>query len=244
MDIQSDIQSPIEKFKLGKPDGDGDMSYEFVTPFKNATKDEVHLVQSDLSLLDGNGFVVGWEADVEETVRIAPGKVHKMQWNGLIKSDLVAKEVNAVVHATLYAREVHELGEIEIPEKPLTKAGIDRAITSSLLEGPVKAVIWRLPDSDDGQCELRVTVLVANRLASPVARAESRFQVISAKGSEVGDEDGERRSIRGHSHAAIAGYCWVTASKKLKGAKVRVRLEVFREVQVLSFTGKASVAKG
>jgi hypothetical protein len=235
----------IKKFEVAAPDSDGEMYAEIAFSLSNPTKDEVRWVQFNTVYLNKDGFALNGTNDHDELCMLAPGDDFECSTSDRVRVALAGparNDVTAIVHVTLYAREFFKLGEIDVPAVARGVATMEKAISSQVIEGPVKLSVYREPEDSEGRCGLEIKSALTSQINVPIGRTELKLVLLDSEESTI-EENSETTAWRSRSGGLIAGSFSYMRKAQLRGAKLRATLAVFREVHAATITAKSTPSK-
>lgn len=221
----------VTKFLLSPPNSDGSMSTTAIVTIVNPTTEDARWIQFNAVYSDKDGFPLQCNNNATEECKIEPGEDFQIStWGAEIPSQVVGTSrdnVTLTVNATLHAREFFKLGEIDVPAVDFASAKLERQVTSSTIEGPIKAMLFRQKTDEEGQTKIDCRIFVRNKSDLHLARVEVKCEVLDAD-EAVTDTNSDQSVLPTRSVVCIeSGSNWLKKSQ-FKGAKMRVSLSVFR----------------
>lgn len=231
----------ISKFLVESPDASGEMAAEVTVAVDNATSHESRWVQYRIVLENGQGFPIQY-AEGFDDCRLAKDEQFEFSSSctlpsctaGTRRDDIVAR-----VSATLHAREFFRLGEIAAPGLEFECETVSREIRSEVLEPDLRLTLLRVKNDEEGQARVECRVMLRNRSTVQLERVVLKCELLDADEAPV-DESEDSMSIPAGLTACLEGGTpWVKASR-LKNAKIRLSLSVYRPVLVVACEGTSS----
>jgi len=222
----------ITKFTLDAPDPDGAMSVSATVSVVNPTEEVVRWIQYNAACADNRGFPVTSSNDSTEDCAIESGEGFEVSPCGSVPSQVVGTSrdnVSLTVSAVLHAREFYKLGSVEVPVANCGSVAIEREISSSTIEGPLRVMLVRREMDSGGQVRVDCRVSLRNRTDLHLARVELKCELLD-QDDAVTDTNSDQVVLPARSIACIeSGIGWLKRSH-FKGATVRLSLYVFRPV--------------
>lgn len=232
----------VSKFTLDRPDADGSMSASATIAVANPTSEDVRWIQYNLACLDQGGFPLACSNDSAEDCTIEPGEsLEVTAWCG-VPSQVVGDgrdNVQLTASAVLHAREFYKLGLVEVPASDGGSATIEREISSNIIDGPLRVLLFRQRMDGEGQVRVDCRVALRNKSDLHLARVELKCELLDPD-EAVTETNNDQVVLPARSIAAIeSGIGWLKKSQ-FKGAKIRLSLYVFRPIYTAVCTGTSS----
>lgn len=207
------------------------MSLSLAADFDNPTGSDVRLLKYDVVIYDEEGASVGSSYDNWEPCKIAPGGMIEMNaWCGVPAAFLEneGQGVKAGVYASLFARTVHRLGEMDIPEGPGAIGRLNAAIDTPLLDPEARIVVARSAPSREGMSRIDVRCALSNTSANVIERVTLKCEIVDDEGLTAVVEE-SYVSVGTSAPGVIEIALWAQDGV-LHGAKLKLALAVYREV--------------
>jgi hypothetical protein len=244
--VRSETPMKIARFSLESPDSEGAMSAEAQIYIENRTNETIRMCTTTAIALNPQGFPVASSCDDQEPCFIEPDEDHCLPINiGSISADLAGHDRHAVilvVTATLHARECFTLGEANAPQSALGWTTIERAVTSQSIESPLRVLVRREDDTDDGTAKLEWRVALRNIAKFHIESAELMCELLDCEDSLL-ESSQTAVSIDAGAVSIVEDSFWSVESSRLEGARLKFRLAVLRPVQSATSRAQSSPAE-
>jgi len=234
----------ITKFTVSEPDDDGDMHTDVEMSFTNSSGEDVRLVKAATVFFSGSGVAIGSGSN-KDTLALDPGEDLTIKpGSRYLKVGMAGNERNdirCVARATLYKREFHRLGEVDLPKNESEPTVLIATTKSSAISADVKIAILRMPPDSDGDVNLEVRCGLYNL-------GESRLDEVTLKIDVLDEDDSVLRSdetstdIDPKAWGAIDTTIWGLSKGVLKSAKARMYLTIYHPVLTINGEGVSSPA--
>jgi hypothetical protein len=222
----------IRKFQFGKADESGELPVEMVLAIQNTADVQARRLSVQTVLSDASGFPFAFSVDTDEAFIAEPGEA--IDWvlpSTTVNAPPSARDAGALVgtSATLHARELFRLGEVDVPRDERGTATIEKAIHSAVLESPVRVTVMRNKVDDEGTCRISCWAAVRNNSSHRLESVELKAELLDAS-EDVIETNSDARPVQPRSSSCIdGGTPWVEESK-LRSAKLRLSLIAYRPI--------------
>ncbi len=235
----------ITKFELRAPDSDGEMSTDVAALIDNPTTEEVRWLEYIAVLSDKDGFPLScWRNTEDCTIDI--GEEFAVDPHGSPVQSQVAggarNNITVSVSAILHAREFYKLGEVEAPAADRGFARIEKAVTSSTIDGALNVLIFRHKTDEQGQTCLECRVTIRNVSDLHLARVQLKWDLVDAEDS-ITESGSDEIAVQARSLGCLESSIGWYKKSQFKGAKVRLSLYVFRPVHAAHCSGTSTPSK-
>lgn len=232
----------VTKFTLDRPDADGSMSVSATLSVANPTTEDVRWIQYNVAYLDQRGFPLACSNDSTEDCTIEPSEsLDVTAWGGIPAQVVGDSRDNVLLGASavLHAREFYKLGTVDVPATDGGSAAIEREITSSIIDSPVRVLLFRNRMDSDGQVRVDCRVALRNKTDLHLARVELKCELLD-QDEAVTETNNDQVVLPARSLAAIeSGIGWLKKSQ-FKGATMRLSLYLFRPIHTATCTGTST----
>lgn len=233
----------ISKFELSAPDSDGEMGMDLVAMIDNPTKEEVRWLQYNAVFLDKDGFPLTCSIDNTDECTIESGEEFAVSPYGRAIPSQVAgsarDNITVSVSAILHAREFYKLGEVDVPAADRDCARIEKAVTSTTIDGALKVLIFRHKTDEKGRSCLDCRLTIRNSSEVHLARVQLKWDLVDAEDS-VTESGSDEIAVAAHSLGCLESQVGWFKKSQYKGAKVRLALYVFRPVHTAHCSGTST----
>lgn len=222
----------IKRFAIGIPDPDREVRTAVECVVTNPTTEEVRLIAHTFIVTDRDGFAVGSRVNDRRDCSMEPGgETTITPWLTLehVISQSEDRGLSLTMSATLYARDFHPLGEVEVPAKDLSCVRLERTIVSKTIDAVLKVNVIRLQPDEEGHIDVKPMVLLRNKTDHYLPRVEMKSELLDSDDGVI-EEATDQVTIDARSATCLEGtFGWLKRGQ-LRKARLRLGLYVFRPV--------------
>jgi hypothetical protein len=239
----------LTKFTLSEPDSDGDMSAELELSGTNTSGQDVRLIKTHAILFSKEGVAFAKSSN-EEAMGLEPGEEFTINaghfWLRAPFPECYAGPerdgITCSVSAVLYKRELHRLGEIDVPKDHKSLVTLSKKIDTDALERNINIAIGRQKPDEDGDCALQIRCGLFNPADMKCREVALKVEILDEDDSVLGSDE-TRSEVNPKAWALIDSSIWGVNKGLLRTARARCSLAIFHPVLTLSCEGKSSAAE-
>jgi hypothetical protein len=205
-------------------------SAELVAVFDNPVAEEVRLIQYDLMLFNAADMSVGSSHENWEECRLATGETMKTEIWTEVSSRFVDEnetQLKAKIHASLFTRTLHRLGEASVPAVQGERVMLDANIVCPQLGDNVKIMLVRSESEEEGESLVEARCTVFNNSSSHIQRITLRSELVDDEGMSVSVDEADTHVSAG-APAVIQLSFW-NKDRLFAGSRISFVLLVYHE---------------
>jgi hypothetical protein len=227
---------------------DGQLSFDMNAAVYNETKHIIELATTSTLIVTPSGCTIAGSfrdeenifVDESETAKLnincGYGTVKASQLGGILPSDLKVK-----ANVTLFRREFKGLGEFDVPKTHEDITFINEQV--ELGGGDLKilgGLVTRSEKDDDQDTTVTVGIGIENISTDDVQKVIVRITLFDRDDAQIESSDWAEHVPAGSS--VFADPSIYSKDGRLKGAKIKVTVQVFQPIQRLSLEGNPKKA--
>lgn len=224
----------ITKFVAGAPDSSGTFSAAVECVVVNPTEHDVRMIRFGAVVTDSDGFALAHNIRNDVESRIEPGGEETLSpWLTLSRLHCGNEtgSLRLTMSCTLYSREHHKIGEVNIPAEESPLARLERKVFSELIDGSLKVNVLRDAEDADGRVGVLAVMLVQSKCERDPLKLEFKCDLLDADGEAV-ETDSRSFGLDAQSASCIESGFGYLARGQLRGARIRASLYVYRPINV------------
>jgi hypothetical protein len=235
----------ITRFSLSTAGSDGEMPCDAEISVINPTAEIVRLLTTTAAVLDADGSPLASGGVLLEECVVDPGDRYtcSVPINGIPDTleNLDSERLTLTVSATLHARDYLKLGEVAVPHAARGWATLERGVAFGSIESPVRVHVYRCDPDENGESMLRWCGMVRNTAGCSLKCVRIKCDLLGAGGSLIDSAESSRlKHIPAGALGDISGEFWSMRDSRLKDARLRFSLSVFRPVHTVTCSAPSS----
>jgi len=226
------------------PDSDGDINFDFKVNANNSTEHDIELIKYGVLLIGEDDVIIDGSNDNEDESFIEPKDSGDFDvYFSYLNVNRIGKnkKIKALIDATFYRCEFHNLGEHNLPKSPTEPVLINNSLDIGGILKSYGVSVHLGKEDDEGQVEVSVFFGVRNVSDMHFEKIRIDVKILDKRGSEV-DESYDEQQAAPKSCKLLNTTFWGLNPKKLKDSKVQITVKLFQPVMSDNCQGELNIS--